>query len=68
MRCWACSTRKVLENGIPDEAYTALSGDDKATASGAEEAEQGRPEELESHRRRRPVCPSTGLAQAGQCG
>ncbi|GBL45067.1 possible restriction /modification enzyme [Sulfuriferula multivorans] len=24
---------KVLENGIPDEAYAALSGDDKATAS-----------------------------------
>ncbi len=24
---------KVLENGIPDEAYTALSGDDKAVAS-----------------------------------
>lgn len=24
---------KILENGIPDEAYTVLSGDDKATAS-----------------------------------
>ncbi|MGT2506870.1 hypothetical protein [Cupriavidus basilensis] len=24
---------KVLEHGIPDEAYTALSGDDKAVAS-----------------------------------
>lgn len=24
---------KILENGIPDEAYTALSGDDKATAA-----------------------------------